>query len=430
MFKTNFVFAFVIAFCITLLTACTYINKSDKLAHYQPISTSQNNPHGLKILVLNPKNAQQYQSLVEQILAFENFSELDLADISVYLTPGSSSEINQEKFKQLSTTQIQYTYHPEQLSNQFVSQLAYHIYLLKRQMAVDITDESERQISEALASHFAGIKQQSDAFSLIEKHFIHYPGSNAANVYALPASYFKQPYSKQKHTQFERTAGEDVIKAQQQVNWDENGQKGVVFSEGWNNKKYIALTFDDGPDVKTKAILDQLDNYQVKASFFWVGRKLEENKQLVERAQKSGHTIANHSWSHPYGTELTPQALWQQQVVKTNRKFKEIIGYQPRFYRPPYGDINDQQIDYLKSQGIKVIIWSIDPKDWNTTEVDAKDISQVVIHNAHSEAIVLLHDGHAKPSTLNSLPQILEYYQQQGFEFVTLEKLLGIGNRF
>ena len=122
--------------------------------------------------------------------------------------------------------------------------------------------------------------------------------------------------------------------------------------------------------------------------------------------------------------------LWQQQVVTTNDEFKQLFNISPRFYRPPYGEISDQQIEYLASKGMKVMLWSVDSRDWNPELNSIDKIESELINNQHEEVITLMHDaGGNRQNTVDALPAIIAHYKSQGYRFVNLETLLGISDK-
>ncbi len=374
---------------------------------------------------------------------------------------------SQAKFEMRTPTDIN-NYHPDKLSTHAEQLLASQLYLARRQQ-FDASDSPLNQVvSQGLALNFVAATIQPNelfhptvitdeelneqlsrlahkqtisadpmtlGYHLVKRHFLQYPGSRANNTYGLNhqafARYLSQPQTmSHKPYQFERTAGVEIQQRDKAFDWKGTQYQGLVFLEGWNQQKQVALTFDDGPYTFTEQILDTLDKYQIKASFFWVGFRLHQHKNLVVRAKKAGHTLANHSWDHPHGLALLPEVLWTEQVDKTNQAFEQIIGYKPRFYRPPYGEINEKQIEYIGDTDMKIMMWSIDPKDWNTKQVSQQNIESTVINQRHPEAIILLHDGGISPNTVDALPAIIEDYHQRGYQFVTLEKLLGISDKY
>lgn len=186
----------------------------------------------------------------------------------------------------------------------------------------------------------------------------------------------------------------------------------------------IALTFDDGPDLKyTPQILDILKEKNVKATFFVVGIQVNKYPEVVQRMEDEGHMIGNHSYTHPSFTKLTADEL-KQEIESTDKKIEGIIGYTPEIVRPPYGAINDEVRANLESYGKQVIIWNIDPRDWDGTSVD--DMLDNILTNARDGGNILLHSFGSKhvANTVNLLPKVIDKLEELGYIFVTIDELL------
>ena len=183
------------------------------------------------------------------------------------------------------------------------------------------------------------------------------------------------------------------------------------------NKKYVALTFDDGPSpVTTPQLLRTLKNKNVKATFFMLGNSVRANPGVARQVKNDGHEIASHSYSHPQLTSLSSQQV-SQQMKDADREIVKATGVLPKSFRPPYGAINWTVSNAARKPAI---MWSIDTRDWESRNPVA--INQVVNQNIHNGAIILLHDIH-QPS-INSVPQMIDNLRRQGYEFVTVDDLL------
>ncbi|KAI9495827.1 hypothetical protein BDB00DRAFT_937378 [Zychaea mexicana] len=128
-----------------------------------------------------------------------------------------------------------------------------------------------------------------------------------------------------------------------------------------------SLTYDDGPSQYTPKLLDFLKEINEKATFFVVGGQVLQYPEILKRAYDEGHEIAMHSWSHKNMATLTNEELvgelkWNEQVIK------EVIGVSPRFFRPPFGNMDDRVRDIVKALGFTPVIWSVDTNDWYLTE--------------------------------------------------------------
>jgi peptidoglycan/xylan/chitin deacetylase (PgdA/CDA1 family) len=204
----------------------------------------------------------------------------------------------------------------------------------------------------------------------------------------------------------------------------ENNSNGFCLVRGKPNQKVIALTFDDGPTDLTLQILALLDKYDAKATFFWQGKNLSKHVDIIDKAKKSKHLIANHSWDHPNGFTLESVFLWQNQIDKT---FKELshYGVQSNYYRPPFGAITQNQIDFLKSKGIKTVLWSVTTMDWDPSQNSDQDIFEKFKRYLHKGAIVLMHDyDFGEPNDkLKAIEKILIYGKSKNYVFTTLTDL-------
>lgn len=272
-------------------------------------------------------------------------------------------------------------------------------------------------------------------YYLVKEHFSFYLGSDASNSFSVDSALFLpwldgRDNSVKKQLHYVRTGDvSDQIEVGE-LSRQAHAFIGSYFLEGYNQQKLIALTFDDGPSEYTSKILDVLELAQVPASFFWQGKDLANYAEVIERSISAGHTVANHSWNHANGMDYSPNELWQQQVVKTNEAFQSIVNITPRFYRPPYGEISDEQVQFLTDQGMKVILWSVDSRDWNPELNSVGQIESEIINNHHTEMISLMHDaGGNRQNTVDALAEIIKYYQGQGYHFVNLETMLGISDK-
>ena len=199
------------------------------------------------------------------------------------------------------------------------------------------------------------------------------------------------------------------------------------FTKGYSNNRRIALTFDDGPDENhTGQILDVLKTYNAKATFFLIGSKVEQNPDLVKRMIQEGHTIANHTWTHPDMRSLTGDQL-HKEMMQTQDSIERVTGLKTAIMRPPYGSANDTVIQQLKDLNYKAIHWTLDTKDWkNPISVDEILINTLPRINGE-DSIILMHDSPGdRSSTVKVLPELIETLKNNGFTFVTTDKMLDI----
>lgn len=215
----------------------------------------------------------------------------------------------------------------------------------------------------------------------------------------------------------------------EEINQQADNNPGMYILEGYTHHKKMALTFDDGPSPRyTQQILSVLDTYGIKATFFITGRNLELYPEIARTTHQAGHTIANHSYAHNHNADLTPRVRWEVSIERTNLLFEEHLGFQPRLFRPPYGEITDEQVEFIYQKGMQTIMWSIDTRDWyysgnGGTEV----ISSAVNNHTHEESIVLMHDAiQMRQNTVDALDEIILHHLERGYEFVTVDQLIGV----
>nr|WP_316639883.1 polysaccharide deacetylase family protein [uncultured Roseateles sp.] len=269
----------------------------------------------------------------------------------------------------------------------------------------------------------------------VQRYLAQHPGSRAGQAYAVAASEIAPyvgpvdaaaPERQFKARVFVRTPDISDQIAVAELARQADKFRGDYFLEGLTQQKTVALTFDDGPSPYTQGILDLLARHQVHATFYLIGQNLEQFPDLARAAQAAGHTLANHSWDHQHFSGQTPQALWAN-LERTSDAFERLLGFRPRLYRPPYGEVSDGQVSLLAGLGIKTILWSIDTRDWNLPSVVSTDIISSATLNAHGEAMVLMHDGGGvRSNTVQALEAVILYYKAQGYRFVTVDQMIGV----
>lgn len=181
--------------------------------------------------------------------------------------------------------------------------------------------------------------------------------------------------------------------------------------------KAVAITFDDGPStVNTPKILEVLKKYNVKATFFVLGNRVEKGKDLIRQEIEMGCEIANHSWDHSNLSKMSMKKV-NKQYDRTAKLVKEVAGYDIQLLRPPYGAISDKMRKKLKHP---MILWSIDTLDWKYH--NGKKEFRVVKKNVSDGDIILMHDIHAE--TADGLEKIIPWLIEQDYEFLTVSELM------
>lgn len=186
----------------------------------------------------------------------------------------------------------------------------------------------------------------------------------------------------------------------------------------------ISVTFDAswGGD-QTMRILDILDKYDAKATFFLVGIWVEKYPDLVKAIADRGHEIGNHSSTHPHMTQLSEEKM-RQELHSMSDKLETITGKRPVLFRPPYGDYNNQVVSVSRQEGYECVQWSVDSLDWKN--LGAQNMIDRATSSVHSGDIILFHND--SQYILDALPTILEAYRKQGLQMIPVSQLLLTGD--
>ena len=156
--------------------------------------------------------------------------------------------------------------------------------------------------------------------------------------------------------------------------------------------KVCALTFDDGPDGKyTPQIAAILGRYQIHATFFVIGRRINDNPQVLLDLVKAGYEIGNHSADHPNMQHLSSDR--QRSQIKSVQDTLTKRGITTRWFRPPYGAFNATTVSAASKLGLETVLWSVDPRDWS--EPGVSRIQSRVLSAVTPGAVILLHSTHA-----------------------------------
>ena len=189
--------------------------------------------------------------------------------------------------------------------------------------------------------------------------------------------------------------------------------------------KRIVLTFDDGPHPRqTRQILDFLDQYQIKATFFMIGVNVRQYPDTVREVVSRGHEVGNHTNTHSHAARLDSRIL-EQQILDCERELFMQSGINVRLFRPPEGALNDEMRAVIKQLGYTNVLWNLDTRDWAHTPPE--EIAQYVINNAKNGDIILMHDYiGANSPTLQALELFVPELIAQGFTFVTVGELMSL----
>lgn len=180
----------------------------------------------------------------------------------------------------------------------------------------------------------------------------------------------------------------------------------------------VYLTFDDGPSAETDRILDILKEYNVKATFFVIGKTDENSVKAYQRIVEEGHTLGMHSYSHQYAQVYASQEAFEDDLTSLQDYLFSITGMESTFYRFPGGSSNkvskipmSDLIQCLKERNITYFDWNVSSGDASGTQLSSQTIINNVmngINGAHKNYVVLFHDSAAKKTTVDALPEIIE----------------------
>ena len=187
--------------------------------------------------------------------------------------------------------------------------------------------------------------------------------------------------------------------------------------EQFEGKKLIAFTFDDGPNTKTTSrLLDGIQEYNARVTFFVLGSRVDANKDVLKRAYEEGNQIGSHTFNHLNLFLLSDDDVLSE-VNATNEVVEKAIGVRPTLLRPPYGNINGHIKDLAN---MHIINWNVDTEDWKLK--DRNLIKDKILEDAHDGAIVLLHDIYTE--SVEGALMAMEELEKENYAFVTIEEMV------
>ena len=335
------------------------------------------------------------------------YSEKDsssIKGIESHLIKKQAYDVSNSNVVELENTSLEQLYLKEDGSPFTLDQLFTDASKAKEKLLEDIKTtlldkKVEQTLVDQVIADFSAMDLTTWKFAYKDSQLLLYPAKQSGNgeEIAMPISNFF-----------------DFIEASYLTEKDAELYKTV---QAEKNKKVVALTFDDGPDGNTTPqALDILAKYKIKATFFVQGKNIAGNEAILKRMQAEGHEVGNHSWNHPVLTQLSLEDA-KKQITDTEDAIKNVLGKSSKLMRPPYGAISD---DIRNSLDLSFILWDVDSLDWKSK--NEASIFTEIQHQTSDGAIILLHDIH-QPS-VNSLPKVIEYLQEQGYSFMTVSELL------
>jgi len=206
------------------------------------------------------------------------------------------------------------------------------------------------------------------------------------------------------------------------------GCQGVYF-RGQTEEKIVALTFDDGPHpVYTPRVLEILETFGVKASFFLIGHQARSHPEIVLQIKAQGHEIENHSDNHLFYLPWLPAERMRQEIVAAQETIHRITGSYPSFFRSPLGWVSDDLVAVCRELKLPIINGSVKVGDVSLPGTEY--IIQAVLDKTRNGAIIILHDAGGvgsyrdRTQTLEALPIIIKNLKDQGYKFVILKELI------
>lgn len=185
-------------------------------------------------------------------------------------------------------------------------------------------------------------------------------------------------------------------------------------------EKVLSISFDAAwGRANTEGILDILDQYDVKTTFFLVGFWAEKHPDLVAELVARGHEIGNHSATHPHMAQLT-HAQIREELRQCSELVRSITGKPTTLFRPPYGEYNDSVVKVSREEGYECVQWNVDSLDWKN--LGTEDMVNKCTRKVSPGDIVLFHND--SKYILEALPRILEYYTQAGYRIIPVSQLL------
>jgi peptidoglycan/xylan/chitin deacetylase (PgdA/CDA1 family) len=192
--------------------------------------------------------------------------------------------------------------------------------------------------------------------------------------------------------------------------------------------RLLALTYDDGPNEPyTLQLLELLDRHNVKATFFLIGRFVQQRPDIARAIAEAGHAVGNHTWDHPK-LIFAPAAEVKRQLLQAQQAIFDTTGVQPKLFRPPFGGRRPATLRVARQLGLSPVMWDVTCFDWK-----AKSADEIVRHaerQVHGGSVILLHDGEYhriggdRSRSVEATDRILGRYQAEGYQFVTIPEMM------
>src|SRR5579863_1291897 len=203
---------------------------------------------------------------------------------------------------------------------------------------------------------------------------------------------------------------------------------GRTFTGLARGTRQIALTYDDGPnDPHTMHLLDVLARHNVKATFFCVGRYVQQRPAIVREVFNAGHIVGNHTFNHPLLT-LKSAAEIRSELADCRAALQDAIGDHSNLFRPPFGGRRPAVLRVVRELGLQPVMWNVTGYDWNAPP--ASDIEKKCARQIRGGDVILLHDGGHKQmgadrsQTVIATDHLIQRYKAEGYQFVTIQQMM------
>lgn len=188
-------------------------------------------------------------------------------------------------------------------------------------------------------------------------------------------------------------------------------------------QKLVALTFDDGPDPNyTPSVLAILKKYNIKATFFVIGKSAEAHPVIIKQMLANGNEVENHTYTHP-NLRSDSGLKTEEEIRRCDKTLLKLTGRHAHYFRPPKGLFKNETIEIAAANDYRVVLWTI-CIEHHRSKTPA-DMAERIVKAAKPGMIILAHDGRLnREKTVEALPQVITEYQKMGYQFVTLDKLM------
>ncbi len=195
-----------------------------------------------------------------------------------------------------------------------------------------------------------------------------------------------------------------------------------------NGSKLLALTYDDGPnDPWTGHLLDVLARHDVRATFFMLGRHVQQRPEIARLVAQAGHVIGNHTFSHPNLIFSSPAQI-ASQIDDCDSALADAVGEHSRLFRPPFGGRRPDVLSAVRHKGLVPVMWSVSAYDWNADPADK--VERKVASQVRGGDVILMHDGgHLalgadRSASVAATDLIIRRYKGEGYRFITVPEMM------